>query len=326
LVPEAQVLIDGTTKTNCTNPLPGACGQADVGLESPQGLAIWHGKERADLFVADPGLKKIFKYQLGGSALQDDAAAVGTMQVGAQTRVLDVANVYGLALDGYGNLYYTTSDGAVGMLTARDGQVTADSKNTVLYAVENEGSVSKPGALAADSFFVYWANQENGQAAGTLVKGFERDPAKLKAQYKDYPKKISNNIAKAMGVCVARSNVFFTAEAKSLFAVKATGDGGTLAEVSSDMKAPRGCTYDGDNTLYVADSQEGAVYSLAANYKTLRATKRLQKVAKVTAPEQVTVFTSAPAYAGDLSLESGVASPMPLAWIALLTWTVAVHV
>merc|ERR1719181_226928 len=120
----------------------------------------------------------------------------------------------------------------------------------------------------------------------------------MQSTYPDYPKMLAQNAPKAMGVCVARSNVFFTAENQILYGVKAAG--GTVAEIYQHFVTPRGCAYDGEGTIYVAD-EDGSVHSLPSNFPTLRPVVkgRVQKVISGPtdmAPSAVTVFTRAEAY------------------------------
>jgi len=281
--PAASVLIDGTA-ANCTGPL--CLETADKGLQQPEGLAVWHARNKAVLYVADLTAQSIFAYQLTHST------AFGTVLAGPQQTVAKgLGSVAGLALDGSGNLYFTTLDGNVGRLPA-------DSLNAapeILYSADGQSVVSNPYGLAADSFNIYWTNQANGQTNGALIKAFERDATTLAKKYPDMPKIMAKNLAKAAGVCVAESNVFFTGQAQLLYGVKTSG--GAVTEVSRGFQSPRGCAYDGENTLYVADNQAHAVYSLPANFPVLRAVNRVHKAIIADAPGSVAVFTCAPPYA-----------------------------
>jgi hypothetical protein len=276
-----------TTTTTTTGTTTTTMAGCEACLVQPEGLAIWHGKTKAVLYVADKGQSKILGYEITGTLL-------GTVQAGYQQKVLeDIAEISGLAMDGFGNLYFATSDGTVGFLPANKLDPLDSPAATILYASDAQPNVQNPIALAADNFRVYWANSANGQQNGVIVTGFERNPEALKEKYPDFPKALSKNVAKAMGVCIAKSNVFFTAEATSLWATTIAGQG--LTEVSKGFEKPVGCAYDGEATLYVAD-QAGAIYSLPANFPTLRPVRRVQKVATAEAPSYVAVFTGADAY------------------------------
>lgn len=257
---------------------------------------MWHGREKAVLYVADTAASKIFAYGITGTLDFDpaDAMKFGTIQAGAQELVVkDLASVSGLALDGFGNLYFTTMDGTVGVLAAD--KLPANSPTaSILYAADGQKSVASPFSLAADNFNVFWANQANGQSEGAVVSAFERNAKELAEKYPEYPKPLAKNIAKAAGVCVAKTNLFFTGEAAALFGVKTTGGG--VTQVSNSFKKAKGCVYDGESTLYVADSEAEAVYSLPANFPTLRAVKSVQEVVKCEGAASVAVFTRAPSY------------------------------
>lgn len=289
-VPAATMLIDGNVKAD-----GGALGleATTKGLQTPEGLAVWHGKDKAVLYVADTAAKKIFAYQITGSIAGVPVA--GVQQLVAK----DINGVTSLALDGFGNLYFTTSDGRVGSLSSEKLlplNIADPPPVTILYTSESTPTVSTPFGLAADNFNVYWSNQANGQQNGAIVKAFERNAAALKAKYPNYPMALSKTMTKAMGVCVAKSNVFFTGAAQTLYGVKTTG--GSISEVSRSFEEPRGCAFDGENTLYVADAKTGSISSLPANFVTLPAAplKKVQKVATVEAPSAVAVFTCSFAY------------------------------
>lgn len=293
--PKAEVLIKGEVE-KCSGPL--CTESADQGLAQPEGLAMWHGKSKAVLYVADASAQAIYAYQITGSQELDPAnpMKMGTVTAGPQQLVVKGINsVSGLALDGFGNLYFSTIDGIVGMIesTALD-PIQTTTAHTILYSSDSAKTVSSPFSLAADNFNVYWTNQENGQGEGVVIKAFERDAKALAAKYPEYPKPLAKNAAKALGVCVAKNNVFFTGETQFLYGVKTTGGG--VTEVSRNFKSPRSCAYDGENTLYVADNKANAVYSLPANFPTLRPVKSVQKVADVEEPSGLTVFTRASAY------------------------------
>jgi len=270
-------------------------------LEQPEGLAMWHGKEKAVLYVADSKAHRILAYEITGSMDWDPANPFGGIQVGPQQLVIkDLNAVSGLSLDGFGNLYFSTIDGQVGMLPAKQLETLSEpiSAATILYTSDSQKKVSSPIAVAADDFNVYWANMANGQQEGVLIQAFERNAKELASKYPDFPKALAKNAAKAMGVCVAKNNVFFTGGTQFLYGVKTTGGG--ITEVYRNFQAPRGCAYDGESTLYVADSQDGSIYSLPANFPTIRPVKRVQKVVteavEQSQPSAVAIFTRAAAY------------------------------
>merc|ERR1719436_1671533 len=66
----------------------------------------------------------------------------------------------------------------------------------------------------------------------------------------------------AFGICMASSRIFYTDGASSVFSIRTNG-GGTHVEVSTGLNTARGCAYDGDGTIFVADSGAGKVYSFS---------------------------------------------------------------
>jgi len=298
VVQKAQVIIDGTISNE--SGLLGA-ENADKGLTQPEGLAVWHGKKNAWLYVADAGAFSIYAYQITGT-VSVPGSMMGGVQVGPQQLVVkDINSVSGLALDGYGNLYFSAIDGTVGVVKADMLDPIVSPAATILYTSDSAKTVSSPWSIAADNFNVYWTNTANGQAEGVVIKAFERDAKALAEKYPDFPKPLAKNAAKAVGVCIAKNNVFFTGDAQFLYGVKTSGGG--ITEVSRAFQTPRACAYDGENTLYVADLKAGAVFSLPANFPTLRPVQSVQKVVDVLdingasdEPSGVAVFSRAEAY------------------------------
>lgn len=300
----AQVLINGnvgdSTSVLSTDSAASTSSQSTTAVQGtllqPQGLAMWHGKDTAVLYVADTQQGKVFSYEIHGAANfdPDNPMAFGTVQAGNQKKCAENINqVSGLTVDGYGNVYYSTLDGKVGYLKSNSENILDSPTNTILYDTASQEKVQSPYSMASDSFFVYWANQANGQQQGSVVAGFKTQlgsasdsdsttaaPTTTAAATSgaatssdgataatgatasstatnavasgDYPKALAQNAPKAMGVCTARNKVFFTGETQYLYGVGSTG--GSVTEVYTGLGSPRGCAYDGDSTLYVADA------------------------------------------------------------------------
>jgi hypothetical protein len=133
--------------------------------------------------------------------------------------------------------------------------------------------VSAPGGIATDNFHVFWTNKAVGTLVGSVVKGFETPPETNVAAS---VKAIAKNAVKVYGVCLSMNNVFYTDSEAYVYAVKKTG--GAIAEVSSKMIQPRGCAWDGDGTVYIADKGGNAVYSFPGNMHTLTPMKLTKAV------------------------------------------------
>ena len=66
---------------------------------------------------------------------------------------------------------------------------------------------------------------------------------------------------------MSQNNVFYTNTQTFLYGVKKSG--GAIATVSDKLLGPRGCAWDGDGTIYVADKTAKAIYSFAGNMHVL---------------------------------------------------------
>jgi hypothetical protein len=81
----------------------------------------------------------------------------------------------------------------------------------------------------------------------------------------EYIKVLAQNSDKSYGICIALNNVFFTDETPTghIYGVKKTG--GSVATVNSGLVKPRGCVWDGDGTVFVADKGQNAIFSFPGN-------------------------------------------------------------
>jgi len=246
----------------------------DSGLKSPQGLAVdgKNGKctgEPADgarLFVADPDQRKVFCYELtftNGLLMTNGAATVAAQNVEARW----------VAVDGIGNLFFTDEmTNVVEKVTGeqlRKGQATPG----VIYDGATVQEVNRPGGIATDNFHVFWSNKAIGTQVGSVVRGLEEPDSGANAATVT---QIAKNANKVYGVCLSQNNVYFSDSQTFLYGVKKNG--GAIATVTDKLLGPRGCAWDGDGTVYVADKTANAVYSFAGNMHILRPAQ-LTKVA-----------------------------------------------
>lgn len=279
--------------------MSGGCpADSNLGLRSPKGLAVFQSQNASVLYVSDDEAQNIYAYDLQYSSSK---RGVGTLSAGAQRRVCE--GVQGgtpwLAVDGLGNLFFAAGEsGQVQMISVADLFSGNPATPKVLYA-SDQATVSTPGGIATDNYFVYWTNQDAGESAGTVVRAYETVPANPATASTTYPKQLAANAAAAVSVCLARDVVFYTGITTSLFAVKR--DGGSIAEVSNKFGQPRGCIYDTEGTLYVTDG-DGSIYSLPANFVTLRVVRRLTKVMTVNDPWQPAIFSAGIQRAGASSI------------------------
>lgn len=282
----AQVLINGQT-SKCSV----LCDEeSNKGLKSPRGLALFQSAQVATLYVADfdsdLDASNIYAYNISAARV----GSGGVVNIAEQRLVVKEVPgiVAALAVDSYGNLFFTSSKAKQVEMVNRTSLLAGGLANsTVLYG-QDQNTVKAPAGVAADNFYVYWANKEGDAQTGTVVRAPESlasvdqmPPAALAAASDLYEPLASN-------VCLARDNLFFTGETKALFVTKTSG--GTLKHVSRAFDAPRGCAYDMESTLYVADSSANMVKSLPANLGELRAIRHVSEVVTVSEPDQLAVF------------------------------------
>lgn len=224
----------------------------DSGLKHPQGLAIDHKRKR--LFVADPDVQKIYAYALtvSGDSLSTD---------GRQTIVAENAESRWVAVDGLGNVFFSDEPQSRILKITMARMVRGNTQPEVMYAGKELMQVNHPGGVAVDNFHVFWSNKRYGTKAGTVVKAAE--VVDNKGLLEENVKVLAQNSPKSYGVCLALNNVFFTDSSKAIYGVKKTG--GAVYEVSTALKKPRGCVWDGDGTVFVADREQNAIFSFAGN-------------------------------------------------------------
>lgn len=229
--------------------------RTDKLLQQPLGIAVDQVNQR--LFIADPALGHILGYKLRRSR---DPNFLG---VDSPTTYATGVKVRWVAVDGLGNLYYTDEDkNQILRITAA--QVKLNGTSEVLYDGSSNEQLRAPGGIGVDSFKVYWVNKQQGTQSGSILRAPKAPTPGLDALAAVVPETLAKNTDKSYGVCLATKNVFYTQPERQLFGVPKTGDGvGGFTTISDRLKNPRGCVYDGDGTMYVADRGAGAVYSFA---------------------------------------------------------------
>lgn len=224
----------------------------EKGLMHPQGLAIDHKRKR--LFVADPDVQKIYAYQItvNGDTLSTD---------GRQTIISEKVESRWVAVDGLGNIFFSDEPKSRIMKITMSKILRGNTNAEEVYTGQQMSQVNRPGGVAVDNFHVFWSNKRLGTKSGAVVKASE---------VVDTSGPLENNIAvlaanspKSYGVCLALNNVFYTDAEKHIYGVKKTG--GAVVEVSSVLQNPRGCVWDGDGTVFVADRSQNAVFSFPGN-------------------------------------------------------------
>mmetsp|Transcript_33162 Transcript_33162/g.95420 ORF Transcript_33162/g.95420 Transcript_33162/m.95420 type:complete len:372 (-) Transcript_33162:42-1157(-) len=250
----------------------------DKQLVHPQGIAV--DQKRQLLLIADSELKKVVSY---GLLVRED----GSLGVDEQTPVAEDVEARWVTVDGLGNVYLTDEEqGKVFKISARQ-MLDGDTEARPAYAeagpgdssggVAAGGAVSAPGGIATDNFHVFWTNKEQGETVGTVMKALQvpgrasgggggSSNASASPQLQS-PKALAKNLAKAYGLCLALDSLFFTGPDKRVYAVKTTtpssGDEGVVTVVASDLENPRGCAWDGESTVFVADRSADGVFAIS---------------------------------------------------------------
>jgi len=237
------------------------------------------------LLVADPGddCKKMHVYRY---ALYEN---MGTFTTGDQQLVMRDKCVRWIAADAQGNLYATNENTneilKIESANMRAGQLVPP---TVLYSSQgpNALQVTSPGGIAADAFFLYWSNKVLGSMTGSVVKGMSFMPAGM-AQYPEVTPIAKNaDAGQEMGVCIGGETIFYTEKNNKLFAVQSQG--GAIALISDSLTDPRGCSWDGDGSVYVTD-REGRIYQFPGTMQHLRNVGKLKRVATMDDPYGIVV-------------------------------------
>lgn len=255
----------------------------DKDLIHPQGIAV--DQKRQLLLVADSELKKVVSYGL-------TVGVDGSLSVDEQTPVAENVDTRWVAVDGPGNVYMT--DELPGTVLRVGAKQVLDGDTTPRPVFDKSGggsSISAPGGVAADNFNVFWVNKAEGKTVGTVMKALGAPPAKA-STLPLQPTLLAKNLPKAYGVCLAQDRLYFTAPERDVHAVGAVG--GEVTTVASKLSTPRGCVWDGESTVYVADRSANAVFAVAGPGGAALEEGVAKKVIDFPGAFGVAVFSSAP--------------------------------
>lgn len=259
---------------------------AGDGLRHPQGIAV--DQKRGLLFVADSGIEKVVSYGLTSSG--------DSLWVDEQTPVVEDVDSRWVAVDGMGNVYFTDELGNRILRVTGEAAKTGTAKAETLLQQETISSLSAPGGIATDNHYLYWTNKDGGVAKGSVVRALQAINGSTdlaNASNKELKlKALEHNTEKSYGVCVAMGQAFYTDTESTIWGMRKTGEGGAV-KVNASLTNPRGCAWDGFNTLYVADRGAHAVYALTAPMVSLAETE-VTKVAELQEAFGVAIFSGAP--------------------------------
>lgn len=235
-----------------------------VGIEAvkePRGVAV--DSLRKILYVVD-GNSKLYAARIFHS---ND----GTIACDSPTLVASGLSNHWVAVDFRGKVFFVSNNQVYSMLasfvttklnagplsdiTKNDTAVSTKSKNHQMVYDGSIKGVSMPRGIAVDGYRMFWANGENGKQDGTLVQGLETPMGATKVN------SLAANLAMAHGVCLTASRVFYTDDETNVFSTKVNG--GAVQTVTDKLQKPRGCAFDGDGTVFVADAGDDKIVSFA---------------------------------------------------------------
>jgi len=240
------------------------------GLANPRSLVV--DEDRARVYIADQGLCKIVWYQLislpDGTLISD----------GRQHVAVQAVNVRSLALDLYGNLWFSAVSTPLPPVPAIDAIwkqpiLTIDqtaASGTPLDALPQwtkAATAGNPSPLVLDAFNIYFGNEMDGKAKGSVVKASQTVPL---ANPSSGIAPLADNADVVYSVAVTPNALFYGAD-DAIYGVHknkvgaSCGATGDLCKVVTDLvKKPTAMLWNGDGTIFVADNGAGAIYSFAS--------------------------------------------------------------
>jgi len=262
----------------------------ETGLLHPQGLAV--DQKRKLLLVADPDLQKVLAYKL---VQKGDTLSVE----GNPVTVVENQEARWVAVDGVGNVFYSDEPNNLILKVPADKVMLGSQTPEVIYDGNALIQINEPGGVAVDNYHVFWTNKHFGTEVGSLVKGSETPMA---GKSEESVGVLASNVLKSYGVCLALNNVFYTDDEHRVYGTKK--EGGEIVELDGSLQKPRGCAYDGDGTVYVADRGQNAVLAFPGNMVTLTQTKLIKAVDAEDAFGLAVAFSFGRRWSGSLNIIS----------------------
>lgn len=135
----------------------------------------------------------------------------------------------------------------------------------VLYEASSNPSVVAPAGLATDGIRLYWTNSAGGQKGGTAVQGemMPQQLVQLEPGSTPFFRSVSLTNATDGATGVVRSNnmLFYSSSSDGNGAVYGITESGKPLAFVQGLSSPMGLVWDGDQTVFVADTAQNTVYS-----------------------------------------------------------------
>jgi len=278
------------------------------GLREPYGIAL--DKRRERLFVADAKHRKVFMYHFTymDNALYTDERQHVVVQ-GMTPRWVTV--------DDRGTLF--CSDEArnrIVEVSAEDLEHAAQIASTrtlaaprVLYSADSVSVIDRPGGVVAAGDRIFWANKERGRLIGSVLGAPAESSRHVRgakyssdASVRTAMAVLGHDVDKVYGICATQNTIFYTGASTYVYAARRDGPEKT-ARISDALEVPRGCAWDGDGTIFVADKGGNAVWVLPSSLHRLGIVKA-SKVFEVEDPYGVAVFRPPPESATSYAAET----------------------
>lgn len=248
---------------------PGEIDLIVEGLQDPRGIAVDPKTNR--LYVADEMQGKVLYWDL---AIKEG----NLISVGDPVTVAQSVKPRWVAVDGVGNVFFTCGADNVIQRVMAERIELGDTRPELVYNGNQIYQVSRPTGIAVDNFNIYWANREQGIKLGSLAMGMEQPPD---TEPWNSVRTLADNVLISYGVCLSATNVFYTADKTTIYGIKKVG--GPVTLISDKLNQPRGCVWDNDGTMYVADRGNEGIYTFPGSMPEPTA-QRLKKFASSPAP------------------------------------------
>ncbi|CAE7479092.1 ALKBH3 [Symbiodinium necroappetens] len=313
-------------------------------LSNPAALAV--DEQNMRLFVADPTASKVFWYKLKvlpskflvTEGLQHVAAenmiAKGMAVSQAGDLFISGRVVASPPLTGHSAIYKQAADGFEAasplkrLWTAGDGSWipvlnTDGAPATSEPMSPSTPEIYQPGPVAVDMFTLYWGNAIKGNASA-LVRGPQTVPAPLPGgaaapKSKAGAHALANNLQAVTGLAITSSGIFYAGRPvqgrPGIFALRSEDSlNGCAADDHcvhrvAQVSNPVDMCWDGDATLFIADSGSGAVLSVPSSTASRHAVVKVAEALGVHAITMLTVPSMATKVTGlGVALVTAVAS------------------